>query len=460
MGEKKIAYLLDVGYVFKNNISMLRLLLKDAQTKKTFRLYDYKFDPYFYLKVDGSDDEIARITQDLLKIRAFDRGKEIKLKRIEKVTKKLQLEEATFLKLVCSHPTDVSKLRDEIKKFGETYEQAISYTKRYTIDKELTPSTLVEVEIGENRQIESIRGIKEERYSELPYNLMGFDIETYNPKTIPNPQSDPVIMAGWAQEEDMGIFTFQKKVRDENVEILNSEKLMLERIGIFLKERKVDIIATYNGDQFDLPYLRDRAKATKAQMHLGRDKAPPKSKSLGIRSQTSINGRVHFDVFPVVSFLNIIGAYKLPRLTLEVAYREILGGKKMDVKSDEIWKFWDSGDSEKLKQLADYCENDAVAAYRLAKHVLPLEIELSRLTGTTLFDSSRSTSGQLVEMLLMREAFRSGEIILGKPRYEEVQKRSANPVEGAFVKLPNPGLYENIAVLDFRSLYPSIIISH
>ncbi|HLC48323.1 MAG TPA: DNA polymerase domain-containing protein, partial [Candidatus Norongarragalinales archaeon] len=169
---------------------------------------------------------------------------------------------------------------------------------------------------------------------------------------------------------------------------------------------------------------------------------------------------IHFDVFPVVSFLNFIGAYKLPRLTLEVVYREILGGTKMDVKKEQIWQIWDSNDPQKLKYLAEYCENDAVAAYRLASHVLPLEIELSRLTGMTLFDTSRSTPGQLVEMLLMREAFRSSEIILSKPKYEEVQKRSANPVEGAFVKLPNPGVYENIAVLDFRSLYPSIIISH
>ncbi len=34
------------------------------------------------------------------------------------------------------------------------------------------------------------------------------------------------------------------------------------------------------------------------------------------------------------------------------------------------------------------------------------------------------------------------------------------PIQGAFVKLPEPGIYENVAVLDFRGLYPSIIVSY
>ncbi|MFH1750147.1 MAG: DNA-directed DNA polymerase [Candidatus Micrarchaeota archaeon] len=460
MAQRKTALLLDVGYVMKNNASMLRLILKDPETKRTFRLYDEEFEPYFYLKTEGSEEEAGKVTADLLKITAFDRGKEIRIKRVGNITRKLLHEDAKFLKITCFHPSDVTKIREEAKRFGETFEHGISYTKRYVIDKALVPCSLIEFQEGEQHRATGIKQAKATGIAEMPLNIIALDIETYNPRTIPNPASDPAIMVGWADEKEKGIFSFKKKVRDSNAEILQTEKEMLERLGDFLKEKKVDLIATYNGDQFDLPYLRDRAKALRAHMHLGRDKMPPKSKSLGIRSQTSLNGRIHFDVFPVVSFLNYIGAYKLQRLTLEVAYREILGGAKMDVKKEQIWQIWDSDDTDKLRHLAEYCENDAVAAFRLANHVLPLEIELSRLTGMTLFDASRSTPGQLVEMLLMREAHVSGEMILSKPKYDEVQKRSANPVEGAFVKLPSPGVYENIAVLDFRSLYPSIIISH
>jgi DNA polymerase I len=41
-----------------------------------------------------------------------------------------------------------------------------------------------------------------------------------------------------------------------------------------------------------------------------------------------------------------------------------------------------------------------------------------------------------------------------------VQERTNTPIKGAFVKEPIAGLHEGIAVLDFASLYPSIIISH
>jgi DNA polymerase Pol2 len=43
---------------------------------------------------------------------------------------------------------------------------------------------------------------------------------------------------------------------------------------------------------------------------------------------------------------------------------------------------------------------------------------------------------------------------------EGVEKRKAVTYKGAFVLEPKPGLYENIVVLDFRSLYPSIIIRY
>ncbi|MFH0835516.1 MAG: DNA polymerase domain-containing protein, partial [Candidatus Micrarchaeota archaeon] len=104
--------------------------------------------------------------------------------------------------------------------------------------------------------------------------------------------------------------------------------------------------------------------------------------------------------------------------------------------------------------------SDAVACLELAQHFLPLEIELSRVSGTTLHDASRATTGQLVEALLMRRAAERGELIPNKPEHEEAAARQAAPIQGAFVKIPEPGIYENIAVFDFRSLYPSIIISH
>ncbi|MFH0973532.1 MAG: DNA-directed DNA polymerase, partial [Candidatus Micrarchaeota archaeon] len=108
----------------------------------------------------------------------------------------------------------------------------------------------------------------------------------------------------------------------------------------------------------------------------------------------------------------------------------------------------------------EYCKSDSIACLELALHFLPLELALSRVSGVPFADSSRATTGQLVEALLVREAFSRNEIVPNKPEGSEAARRANNPIQGAFVATPEAGVYENIAVLDFRSLYPSIIISH
>ncbi|MFH1106649.1 MAG: DNA-directed DNA polymerase [Candidatus Micrarchaeota archaeon] len=454
------AFLLDVGYVMRHGRSALRLLLKEPEGGRTLRAYDWDFEPYFYVvPKETTEAHIQHAGRELSKLTAMGRGGEAKVKRVETEERILLGKKIRVLKAVCSHPSDVSKLREPAGRFGKTYEDDISFTKRYVIDRQLVPCEGVSLEYDVARK--AAAGVKaEEIKGEMGLRMLGLDIETYNPGGMPDPAKDPCIMVGLSGEGGREVLTHSKKNGYETARAFATEKEMLESLGREMKRRKVDLLCTYNGDVFDLPYLRERAKATGAKMSLGRDATQPKSKQFGMRAETAIAGRVHFDVFPVVSLMNFIGAYKLDRLTLKVVYQEILGGKKEDVEKTDIWKIWDSDDNERLAHLAKYCQVDADAALQLSQKMLPLEVELSRVSGNTLFDTVRSRPGQLVEMLLMREAFRSGELIPGKPKGGEVGDREDNPVEGAYVKLPSPGLYENIAVLDFRSLYPSIIISH
>jgi DNA polymerase I len=103
---------------------------------------------------------------------------------------------------------------------------------------------------------------------------------------------------------------------------------------------------------------------------------------------------------------------------------------------------------------------DAQSTYELGMALLPLEMEISKLSKTFIFDASLGTTGQFVENMLMFYARKNNILIPKKPNEQEVNQRLANPIEGAYVKLPEPGIYENIAVLDFRGLYPSIITTY
>ena len=62
--------------------------------------------------------------------------------------------------------------------------------------------------------------------------------------------------------------------------------------------------------------------------------------------------------------------------------------------------------------------------------------------------------------MMMHSSCHNGELIPNKPDDRESRDRSRNPIEGAYVKTPEPGIYDNLVMFDFRGLYPSIIISY
>ena len=144
-----------------------------------------------------------------------------------------------------------------------------------------------------------------------------------------------------------------------------------------------------------------------------------------------------------------------------MAYAEIIGHKsqiKAGMERLDIYKMWD--DPNQLLKLADYSQSDAHITWELAKAVLPLEFEMSRVTRMPPSDVMGATSSQLVESLLMHEAVARGAIVPNRPADDEAKRREANPIQGAFVRTPSPGIYENMVVFDFRGLYPSIITAH
>lgn len=448
------AFLLDADFMMENKLPSVRLLLKGREGK-SFRAFDYSFEPYFYLIPSSSLEEAKKLVEHLSSVQ---RDEKASVKRVEIVEKQLRFKNVKLLKVIANNPGHVPVLREECRKFGEVYEADIPFVKRYLFDKLLSPCgeiTFVQegMEVSEVKPLDSGEPLK--------LNTLALDIETYNPSGLPNPEKDPCLMASYYADGGIsGVYSHSKHFQNDYTKSFRGEKEMLEAICGLLRRNKVDLLCTYNGDAFDLPYLQVRARKLNADFRLGRDKGHVKTRKQGLRMVSKIGGRIHYDVFPVVSFLNFIGTIKVQRLTLEKVYEEVLGGRKLDVKKFEIWKTWDSNNQEDLEHLAEYCRIDSKACYELTKHFLHLQVEMSKLTGLTLFETCRATASQLVEALLIRKAFLRNELVPNKPHGEEIQARVSEPIQGAFVKVPNPGIYDNIAVLDFKSLYPSIIISH
>jgi len=457
------AFLLDAEPVSRGHRSAIRLFLKDEKTGQAYPAY-FDFSPYFLLvpKTDVTGEfgskKMAEFSKGLLSQKFSFRGKDARITAVEAVEKLVALKKTKLLKITADHPRNVSFLSGELSQFGTVYENNIPFHYRFMMDSGLKPNALVEYEDGEDGFAKDARKVHAEEFP--PLRTLAIDIEAFsNSGAMPEPGRDPCIMVSFATTgKKAGVITYKHLVDASDVENVADEKSMLERLSQVIAQNHADLLCTYNGDAFDLPFLQKRADVTGAQFRLGRTKKQVFARKIGMRTKTYVPGRIHFDVYHAITFLNTVGAIKLQRLTLDDAYFELFGKHKVDLKYDQIWESWKTGKG--MGKVAEYAKVDSIACLELAGYCIDLELALSRQVGLPLFESSRATAGQLVEFYLMRKSFEYGEMVPNKPSYSEVVARSENPLQGAFVKTPEPGVYENIAVLDFRSLYPSIIVSH
>ncbi|MFU8651977.1 DNA polymerase domain-containing protein [Methanotorris formicicus] len=418
--------LVDLIYKTENNRAIIYLYLIQKILK------DENFKPYFYVELNNNNIE---------KIEEFLKKNNLShyVESIEVVKKQIINKEKEVLKIITKHPKYVPKLRI-LKEFDEVldiYEHDIPFAKRYLIDNKIIPMTYWDFE---KNKIKS-RGIPK-------LKAIAFDMEVYNRNSEPNSQKDPILMASFCAEDFKKVITY-KPFNHERVEVVEDEKELIKRIIEVLKG--YDIIYTYNGDNFDFPYLKKRAEIYGIKLNLGRDGEEIKISRGGMHLRSYIPGRVHIDLYPIARRLLHLTKYKLEDVTLE-----LFGIKKLEVGHQNISKLWEEND----EKLIEYSFQDALYTFKIGEYFLPLEVMFSRIVNQTLFEISRMSSSQMVEYLLLKNAFKNNIIAPNKPSNEEYQRRLKESYEGGYVKEPIKGMHEGIISYDFKALYPSIIISH
>ena len=153
------------------------------------------------------------------------------------------------------------------------------------------------------------------------------------------------------------------------------------------------------------------------------------------------------------------GTLKTHSMKLNSVSEELLGFKKKDVSYSDIKKAWAT--KTNLDRIADYCLQDSFLTLKLAENIFENMSSLSNLVSILPFDTCRSTYGYLVEAFAIKRAYDKNILVPNKPTSEEVIRRKHMGLfKGAFVYEPKKGLKNNISLFDFRSLYPSIIITH
>jgi len=408
--------LIDINY----KEGKIFLTIKNESGISTF--YDDYYD-YFYVE---KNDENNAIINKL---------------GMENVLDEVELEGKTFYK--------IKKVNEE-NEFYIKYAHNIPAWKKYLIENEITPMNLLELEV-ENDKILEVKDVG----SYIPkLKVISFDIETYAPFIIPRVNKDPIIFASYASRDgEKGVITFKRGNRDFEL-LVKDEKELIEKLCEKLNE--YEVIVGYNSSSFDIPYLMKRAEKLNGKFWLGNEEIEIKKLTTGKIVRTS--GIIHFDLFYLIRLLANAQAIKTQRYSLEEIYEEIIGEKKMDLEEEKMCEIYDS--DEKRGIYLDYSLSDAIATYKIFEKLYPLIVEICKISKIPLKELNNITSSQLVESLLFEYSYKYKFLIPNRPSEEELLERSEEKVIGAYVKIPEPGIYEKIAVLDFRSLYPSIIVAH
>ena len=214
-------------------------------------------------------------------------------------------------------------------------------------------------------------------------------------------------------------------------------------------------VITFNGDDFDMPYLYNRAerlgvKSADNPLYMMRDSA-------------TLKHGVHIDLYRTMSnrsFQIYAFSHKYTDFSLNSVSKALLNEAKIDYGIDlnDLTNY----------QLATYCYNDSRLTYKLTSFnndlLMNLLVVISRIARMPIDDIARMGVSQWIRSLLYYEHRQRNALI---PRREELDAKSQGVMNDAVIKdkkyrgglvvEPIEGIHFNVTVMDFASLYPSII---
>ncbi len=481
--------ILDVGY--DGQQAKAYLWIYDLKTQNLKKLFDTS-GHLPYLLSDLSVNEIETHHKDVLNHRGF-----VELKSIKKFD--LLLDKPIIMtKVLAKDPLSIGGRTSSIRNMLEknSWEDYIKYHKCYAYDKQIIlgmPYRIqddklnpIHPEISDaiKTQILSLFASEREDYhlaldqfleyifSPIPnIKRVAFDIEVYSEgNRIPdaNKADDKIICISFVGSN--GLKRILALKRDDvnegervpecesNVEIFNNEKQLIEETFKIFED--YPIVLSYNGDNFDLKYIYNRAIN-----HLGfiKEKIPVYMTITQQSEVAHLQNGIHVDLYKffhnqaikVSAFRNVYSDVTLD--TVSQTFLDI-GKIELDKAISEL----------PVNELGYYCLRDSEITLALTTFnsnlIMNLIILLMRITRLSMEDLTRQGVSAWLRNLFYAE-HRARAFIIPKSDYIQKLKGKASTkamikgkkYKGAIVVKPVPGVHFNVVVLDFASLYPSII---
>lgn len=417
-------FIVDASYRIIHGKAFVSLFGRSEDGEAFLVLFYYR--PYFFIK--KSDLTQAQNLED------FD---------VEEVGFK-DFQGSPVVKIIVNIPSDVAALRKMFEPEGiQCYEADIQFSRRFLIDFKIQAFVEVfgdysyqgDMKVYTNPELKPLDPFP------VPLKLLAMDIETDSrARTI---YSISLVCGDFKKV----LIVSEEKLKQ--AESFLTEKDMLERFFFLVRELDPDLILGWHLIDFDLQVIKKRCQKLEVPFVLGRFDSISKvtvKEGYFSRSRVTAEGRQVIDLLSWVKDTTKLDDYKLET----AAYHFLKEGKTVTFvsKGDEIEEMY-AKDPQKLVNY-NFKDSELVLGILEKSNLLSLYTRRSALTGLML-DDVRGSIASLDSLYLKK---------LRDRRYvapsvgHSVKEES---ITGGYVMDSLPGLYDNILVFDFKSLYPSLM---
>jgi len=340
---------------------------------------------------------------------------------------KLALKSLLWDKVDSENMVDPKEFKELISDWADLLNQPIPRIKRLSVDIE------VEAEIGR---------IPDPKIAEKKVTAIG----------LKGTNDFDQIFVLKTEGTEEGTNELDQKIKIVFYEQSKEKEMILDAFKII---EEFPFVVTYNGDEFDLPYLYNRAE----RLGIKKEDNP----LYMMKDSATLKHGVHLDLYRTLSnrsFQIYAFSQKYTDFSLNSVSKALLNKEKINygLEFDQL----------SLYQTANYCYNDAMLTYELTSFnkdlLMDLLVIISRIGRMPIDDIARMGVSQWIRSLLYYEHRQRNALI---PKREELEKRSEGVTSDAVIKDkkyrgglvidPKEGIHFDVVVMDFASLYPSII---
>jgi DNA polymerase I len=419
--------LINGNYKIENDAPVIFLYGRTKEGQAIVIRYE-GFKPYFFVYGDlneirtelEGDSRVQSVEDDELEV-------EGRKEKCARVTVKI--------------PGDVPNFRERLSRCGfRIFASDIVFVNRFVYDKNLESCIRVEgEEIQNDGKTTTGLFVKADGFEKCePFNpvlkTLSFDIEN-------SVKDSRLFVIGCVVKEG----TELRKVAIMS----DDERKMIEEFVELVWKEDPDVITGYNIDNYDIPILLKRGEVNGIRdLLISRDLSRIRSKNDRF---WTCHGRIVAD-----AWWNAKLEIRPKQETLDHVAKLLFGEGKGDINPAKMDEEWES-DRQKV---IDYCLKDAELALRILERIGSVKkaMDLATVSKLPVDDVLNGRTSTLIDSILIREADRNGIAVpqTHRGRRGDTDKR----IEGGYVHSIQPGLYNWVCVLDFKSMYPSVIISN